>query len=979
MKKLILALLILTTIICIASCGKTTPPSTDPVVEEVYKVEKLTIGGVDISEFVIVLGPDMSENEQHIATLLQKKIADVCGEEIAIVDYTTPEQKYEILFGNTGRAESSALTPASNTASGAQSGTKLAFVGNGTDANGAMMKTLYFIVDGIPACESYDIIVESFDSQPYKAPHLTETNMPMLEDATDKFDPDFYADTENVLKRFYYSVDRMPDEITVLQPFETEDFPLSEQNIIFVAPNGSDENEGTIESPLATLPKALKKLDNGGGIIYFREGVYDTTDWGSITANGKSYSPIFIKPYEDEKVLFNSGKNIPASALKPLDTQNDALAERIPVSSWDSVVYVNLFELGWTEKDFGSISESFIPSLYLGNVTGEISRYPNSDEPLLYFKKAYDTGSVTSRDASHLYEDWIKRVKNWDTWKKAGGTESTSYTFDKSVYKNLKEAVADAQALDTVAHTKYTDSFGNLNLDYGWSIKLEDLTPIKEKWVNTGDIWFYGNTYSGYRFYNCQIAEIDRTKLALVSVHGTILGATSSGNSPTGYNNYYLYNVLEALDHPGEWYLDKASGNLYIYKTEGLENASITYSNQTKNILSFSGSSNVIIDGIRIAQGGSTGVYMTRCNNMVIQRCEISQTESCSIYATISQECAFIYNDISDAGATQIYTTTDSSELRSATPTRHVIQNNYCHSPRYSQKIGISASGINTVVSHNHLVGSCLYFENTYECVYEYNRVQGGSPDVSDGGLAYLGGYNDMLNHIRYNYLYDWNTSNTGIYFDTLSSFNYAYYNIVDSSTATTKSTRFLYSSTGHYNVFYGNLLVGRSTDYIAESTLFFDETASNYFTFMGYSEDFVESLDKYKSNFFTCFPEIKNFYTIMKQHVNERTKDGYVRNELEIYLCSPNSNVIVNNLLLGAERIVDQMLLTKTNSVTGEKMTSLDIIRNNHLITDYAGVLADHANGDYTIVDEALSAVKSVIRDYRQLSIENVGLTYTK
>jgi hypothetical protein len=46
---------------------------------------------------------------------------------------------------------------------------------------------------------------------------------------------------------------------------------------IYVAPNGSDAAAGTIDSPLATLPAAYKKVASGD-TVYFRGGTYKVTD-----------------------------------------------------------------------------------------------------------------------------------------------------------------------------------------------------------------------------------------------------------------------------------------------------------------------------------------------------------------------------------------------------------------------------------------------------------------------------------------------------------------------------------------------------------------------------------------------------------------------------------------------------------------------------------------------------------------------------
>ena len=54
-------------------------------------------------------------------------------------------------------------------------------------------------------------------------------------------------------------------------------FSNIQAKVVYVATNGSDEAIGTIESPMATLPAAYKKISSGDTIC-FRGGTYSITD-----------------------------------------------------------------------------------------------------------------------------------------------------------------------------------------------------------------------------------------------------------------------------------------------------------------------------------------------------------------------------------------------------------------------------------------------------------------------------------------------------------------------------------------------------------------------------------------------------------------------------------------------------------------------------------------------------------------------------
>jgi hypothetical protein len=223
-----------------------------------------------------------------------------------------------------------------------------------------------------------------------------------------------------------------------------------------------------------------------------------------------------------------------------------------------------------------------------------------------------------------------------------------------------------------------------------------------------------------------------------------------------------------------------------------------------------------------------------------------------------------------------------------------------------SEQSGISLGGCRAVVSHNTLVDARISFAASSECIVEYNEVRGGSKYESDAGMIYLNGYYHLGNHIRYNYMHDWGTPGNGVYFDDLSSNNYAYYNIIDTSEKLhEKATGFCYTSSGHYNVFYGNILVGRSVDRINKSALYFKDSASLGYRWRGLSEKFVTNFtSRYDSeSLYARFPELEEFVVKMSAHVSERDGDTYKKNDLEKYLRSPSNNIVKNNI--GVEGVV--------------------------------------------------------------------------
>lgn len=69
---------------------------------------------------------------------------------------------------------------------------------------------------------------------------------------------------------------------------------------------------------------------------------------------------------------------------------------------------------------------------------------------------------------------------------------------------------------------------------------------------------------------------------------------------------YYFFNLFEELDAPGEWYLDRENGILYLYPPQKLERAEINLSITGKNLLKIEDASDITIRDLHLAEAEET-------------------------------------------------------------------------------------------------------------------------------------------------------------------------------------------------------------------------------------------------------------------------------------------------------------------------------------------------------------------------------------
>ncbi|WP_368914856.1 right-handed parallel beta-helix repeat-containing protein [Exiguobacterium acetylicum] len=86
----------------------------------------------------------------------------------------------------------------------------------------------------------------------------------------------------------------------------TSDEAESTAKSLYIAPNGTDKNTGTLKHPLKTVRQATKKA-TAGTTVYLRKGTYHEAL--NVTQSGTKQHPIIFRNYKQERVVL-SGKNI---------------------------------------------------------------------------------------------------------------------------------------------------------------------------------------------------------------------------------------------------------------------------------------------------------------------------------------------------------------------------------------------------------------------------------------------------------------------------------------------------------------------------------------------------------------------------------------------------------------------------------------------------------------------------------------------
>lgn len=143
------------------------------------------------------------------------------------------------------------------------------------------------------------------------------------------------------------------------------------------------------------------------------------------------------------------------------------------------------------------------------------------------------------------------------------------------------------------------------------------LTDRIERWTKAEDLWISGFFHYGYADDALQVKELDVNNKTISTVQPTMYGFRDG----TPHTGWFVFNLLEEIDKPGEYYIDRDKGILYFYPPDETF-TSIDLSILEEPMVVMENVSHVQFRNIRFEVSRGMGVYMEGGRKVVISDCE---------------------------------------------------------------------------------------------------------------------------------------------------------------------------------------------------------------------------------------------------------------------------------------------------------------------------------------------------------------------
>jgi hypothetical protein len=259
------------------------------------------------------------------------------------------------------------------------------------------------------------------------------------------------------------------------------------------------------------------------------------------------------------------------------------------------------------------------------------------------------------------------------------------------------------------------------------------------RWNADAGVWLQG--YWCYDWYDetIRIGSIDRETKRITLAAPAVYGINQGNPSP---RRFRAINVLDELDAPGEFYIDRASRVLYFYPPSPIAEARVAISTRDAPLFRITDAEGVTIRGITFEASLGNGVEIANGRNNSIERCTVRNVRQLGIVVKGGAEHRVRDCDIYDTGTGGLVL--EGGDRKTLTPARHEAINNRIHDfSRHQQTAayGIAFGGVGNRAANNLIERAPhqAVFIGGNDHVFELNIIRNVVTETDDAGAVYKG------------------------------------------------------------------------------------------------------------------------------------------------------------------------------------------------------------------------------------------------
>lgn len=485
---------------------------------------------------------------------------------------------------------------------------------------------------------------------------------------------------------------------------------IAAERQIFVSQNALPDGIGSREKPFNSLIRARDWVRAGrknGTIktsepitIYLLPGKYRFESSFELTSedSGSKDSPVVYKSEKPGLVEFYGGIIISPSEFKTITDQS--ILNRLIPEARKKVLVCDLSKKSVSFEQFKNRFRGVPagPWLYINGEPMTLARYPNLD-------------------------------------KNGGWAE-----FSKAVDTGLPQPNAQDPALKKPRPGAFI---------------FEDERPAR--WNISEGVWLLGYWTHDWFEEVIKVAGYDKERKIITLAEPHLYGI-AAGTWGASKRRFFAFNLLDELDDPGEWYLDREKKLLYLFPPTNFNSkAIVVLATLSQPFIRASGVQYVKFIGINFEYGHSDGLVFQNSKGVEIAGCRVANLAGSGIIVDGSENVVRSC-DIYNLGKGGI--SLNGGDRKTLTPANNLAVNNHIHHYGKFQRTyaaGIGVNGCGQIVRNNRIHNAphnaVLYGGN--EHLFEKNEIYRVVLETGDAGAFYTGrDWTSQGNILRHNYIH---------------------------------------------------------------------------------------------------------------------------------------------------------------------------------------------------------------------------------
>jgi len=275
-------------------------------------------------------------------------------------------------------------------------------------------------------------------------------------------------------------------------------------------------------------------------------------------------------------------------------------------------------------------------------------------------------------------------------------------------------------------------------------------------WNVEAGIWLQGYWCFDWYAETIKIKALDREKRQITLATPTVYGVKQGNPSP---RRYRALNLLEELDQPGEFYIDRAKGLLYFWPPSPPADARIVLSTLSAPLIVLKDASHLVLRGFIVEAGLGNGIEVSAGRGNRIEECEVRNMRQLGIRVSGGSAHCVANCNIHDTGTGGLVL--EGGDRKTLTPAGHQALDNHIwqfsrHQP--TSAYGLILGGVGNRAAHNlvHDAPHQAIAIQGNDHIFEYNIVHDVVTETDDAGALYKGRNPSCRgNVIRYNFWRD--------------------------------------------------------------------------------------------------------------------------------------------------------------------------------------------------------------------------------